>query len=106
MCTNTAKSFCGLVHMLFGLPEVKGHKLAFLSRNINQDPIENFFGYQRQRGATNENPSVMDFYHNTQALRVVNGMCRGPVRGNCRGARTEEKLDDSACIPLAKRKRK
>ena len=41
----------------------------------------------RQRGATSDNPRVAAFLKNTQALRLVNSFCAGPVRGNCRGAK-------------------
>ena len=33
---------------------------------------------------THDNPSVQEFCKNTQALRVINVFCRGPVKGNCR----------------------
>ena len=51
----------GLVHTLFSLPEVKAEKVSFLSGSISQDPLENFFGCQRQRGGTSDNPNVKDF---------------------------------------------
>ncbi len=89
------------MRMLFSLPEVKGKKLAFLSFNISQDPLENNFGCQRQRGGTSDNPSVHEFYNNTQA---VNSFCRAPIRGNCRGANTEESVDEASCAPIPKRK--
>lgn len=57
----------------------------FLTAKLNQDPLENFVGLQRQRGAVNENPNVKEFLENTQALRVINTVC-GTVRGNVRGA--------------------
>ena len=99
-----AKSLIGLLHLLFSLPEVKEEKLAFLSVNISQDPLEIIFGCQRQRGGTSDNPSVSEFYNNTQALRVVNSFCRGPVRGNCRGAATvTQNITEEACVPLPKR---
>ena len=47
----------------------------FLSNAICQDPLEKFFGQQRQRGRTNENPNVFEFIKNTQALRVINSTC-------------------------------
>ena len=106
-----AMSFIGLVKMIFALPEVKGQKLAFLSMHLCQDPLENFFGCQRQRGGTSENPDVNEFSNNTQALRVVNGLCRGPVRGNCRGAKKGGKgithLDENSpdCQPIPRRKK-
>ena len=63
------KSFIELVQYLFTLPEVKDNQLAFLSNKLCQGPLENFFGCQRQRGGTHDNPTARDFYHNTQACR-------------------------------------
>ena len=51
--------------------------MGFLSNRICQDPPENIFGCQRQRGGTTDNPNVAEFLKNTQALRVVNSFCRG-----------------------------
>ena len=90
-----------LVRSLFNLKEVRENKLAFLSNSLCQDPLENFFGCQRQKGATNGNPTVQQFLDNTQTLRVVNSFCRGPVRGNCR----QREINDTDCTPLAKRHR-
>lgn len=63
------------------MPDVK----VFLSQRICQDPLENFFGCQRQRGGTHDNPNVNEFQKNMQALRVINSFARGPAKGNCRG---------------------
>ena len=38
----------------------------------------------------NENPNVQEFCKNTQALRVINCSCLGPVKGNCRGSNNKE----------------
>ena len=38
----------------------------------------------------NENPKVRDFLKTLQALRVVNGTCRGAVKGNCHGVKDYE----------------
>ena len=59
----------GLVCYVFSLPEVKENQLALLSQHICQDPLENFFGCQRQRGGTSDNPSAQEYYRNAQALR-------------------------------------
>ena len=75
--------------------------MVFLSRNLCQDPLENFFGCQRQRGRSNENPSVAEFYSNTQALRVVNSLCRPSIRANCHDQKTEPVTSS----PPQKRKR-
>ena len=92
MCNHSlpsAHSFIELVEYVFKIPDVK----VFFSRRVCQDPLEKFFGCQRQRGATNENPSVHQFIHNTQALRVVNSFCRDITKGNCRGNKDQEALD-------------
>ena len=61
------KSFVGLVKFLFKVPGVT----CFLREKLCQDPLENLFGCQRQRGQVNENPTFQEFTKNTQALRVV-----------------------------------
>ena len=48
-----------------------------LSERFNQDPIEAFFGQQRSRGQRNDNPSVQQFIHNTQALIVQKSLVSG-----------------------------
>ena len=59
----------------------------FLSERLTQDPLEIFFGCQRQRGSSNENPNMQQFCKNTQALRVINSVCGNVALGNCRGKR-------------------
>ena len=57
---------------LYSLPVVKENKEVLLSNNLCQDPLEKFFGYQRQRGGTiSNNPNIAEFIKNTQALKVV-----------------------------------
>lgn len=65
--------------------------------------MEKYFGQQRQRGKTNENPNVAQFLKNAQALRVINGVCRDVVKGNCRGSATDCTLDVENS-PLPRRK--
>ena len=76
----TANSFVSLVRMLFSLDEVKDKNFSFLSFTLNQDPLEGFFGCQRQRGQTGDNPSAQEFFKNTAALCVVNSFCRYPTK--------------------------
>lgn len=105
--THAVQSFVELVEYVFTIPGVK----VFLSNRICQDPLENFFGLQRQRGRVNENPNALDFLRNTQALRIVNTEC-ATVRGNCRGKKKKgkkRKRDEPIMVentPLEKRKRK
>ena len=93
-------SFTELVEYVFTIPGVT----VFLSNRLCQDPLENFFGQQRQRGRVNENPNVSDFIKNTQALRVINYTC-GSVRGNCRQAEKDRHFELEN-TPLKKRTRK
>ena len=73
----------------------------FLSRRITQDPLEKFFGLQRQRGRVNENPNVQEFQKNSQALRVIQASASS-VKGNCRG---NKEIDPMECTPLHRRSR-
>ena len=81
---------------------------VFLSEKLNQDPLEKFFGCQRQRGRTNENPTAAEFVKNTQALRVINSINVGSLTGNCRGTKRKSYDLESADLnkPLKKRIRK
>ena len=90
-------SFVEVVRYLFGIPGVK----FVLSERFSQDPLEKYFGNQRQRGGTNENPNVQQMVHNASALKSVT---LNSVRGNCgRGhKRPALTVDDS---PLLKKKR-
>ena len=95
-------SFIELVEYLFSQP-VKGNKLGFLSQNICQDPLENYIGCQRQRGATTDNPSVHEYCQNTEALRVIDSFCRNPIRGNCKGMNKASPIDDFCSQALTRR---
>ena len=95
----TCKSFVELVRYLFTVPGVQ----CFLSQRLCQDPLECFFGAQRQRGGVHDNPNVAEFAKNTQAIRVVNSCCQGKVkRGNCRGGDAELPMEP----PMPKRHRR
>lgn len=96
----------GLVCYLYSLPVVKDNKVVLLSNNLCQDPLEQFFDCQRQRGGTSDNPNVLEFSQNTQALRVVDSFCRGPVKGNCRKRDGSHLPIDKNITPLPKRQKK
>lgn len=102
--THVGKSFIEVVRYLFTVPGVT----SFLSQRICQDPLENFFGCQRQRGGVHDNPNVQEFVKNTQALRVINSFCKGPSRGNCRGGLklvSNSRVTDQENEPLPKRRK-
>jgi hypothetical protein len=91
-----------MVKYLFSVPGVK----FFLSEKISQDPIEKFFGCQRQRGSSNENPTAYETAKNTQALRVINTVCRNVTsKGNTRG-NPGNSSDENINMPLMKRPRR
>ena len=54
---HTVSSFIELIPFFLKIPGVCG----FLSDTINQDPLEKYFGIQRQAGKSNENPTVSIF---------------------------------------------
>ena len=100
-CLSTVNFFVELVDFLFSFQDVK----AVLSNKLCQDPVEKLFGQQRQRGRVNENPNASEFLKNTQALRVVNGVCRN-IKGNRRGSNSTSKLNLSELSqPLPKRRK-
>ena len=103
---NSLFSAYSFIEYIFSRPEIKEGNITFLSNRICQDPLENCFGAQRQRGATSDNPSVSEFLKNTQALGVVNSFCSAPVRGNCRGAKDSGTANMGIeNVPLPKRRR-
>ena len=55
--STTVHSFVELTKYLLSIPGVN----VFMSNKISQDPIEKFFGQQRQRGSSNDNPNVSEF---------------------------------------------
>ena len=56
-CFVPVSSFVEMVPFLMKLPGAT----AFFSSRINQDPLEKFFGMQRQSGKANENPTTAEF---------------------------------------------
>ena len=95
------KSFVEIVEFIFKIPGVK----FFLSERLSQDPLENFFGCQRQRGRTGENPNAHQFCKNTQALRVIISVCGNITKGNCRGRKQDVDMQDNKPLPKRRRKR-
>ena len=92
LCLTAVKSLLELIPHLYSIPGVK----VFLSEKLSQDPLERFFGCQRQRGGTHENPTVQVFYKNTQALLVINV---GTVKRNCRGRLEAQDVEDENSSP-------
>lgn len=100
MSTFIVWSFVELVPFIFKIPGVK----SFLSERISQDPLEKYFGCQRQKGGTNANPNLASFLKNNQTLCVVNTVAGDVPRGNCRGQKSQISIEDEN-TPLPKRRR-
>ena len=96
-------SFLELIPIVFKIPGV----VCFMTEKLSQDPLEKFFGCQRQQGNTNDNPKVHEFLTNTQSLRVIDSINVHQITGNCRGTKRKhydlESVDLSR--PLKRRKR-
>lgn len=96
-----AYSFVDLLEFIFKIPGVT----SFLSERISQDPLENYFGRQRQRGGVNENPTAHEFLKNNNALRVVNSIKIDTHRGNVDRHRSENNTVFISSEPLPKKKK-
>ena len=57
-------------------------------------------------GGTNDNPTIQEFQKNTQALRVVNSLCRPVVKGNCQGNTEVIMNKENINCPLPRRSAK
>ena len=79
--------------------------IIFFSEQLCQDPLEKFFGSQRQWGKSHENPNVQQFCSNSQALRVINGTCVNVSKSNCRGNKATIDWEQEN-LPLPKRHRR
>ena len=66
------KSFIKLARYTLSLPGAP----PLLSRRITQDPLEKFFGLQKQRGRVNENPNSQEFYKEFPSTACGSGMLR------------------------------
>ncbi|XP_052740676.1 transposable element P transposase isoform X2 [Bicyclus anynana] len=80
--TNLIKTINGMEAICKILFEKYGYD-AVLSRNFNQDPVENFFGNIRSYGARNNSPNTMSFEGAFKALLLNNYNLPHSKRANC-----------------------
>lgn len=74
--------------------KVKGCGFEFLCpRNLNQDPLENFFGCIRSHGFRNVNPTCSSFISSFKALLINNFMAPHSAGSNCEEDETEGAID-------------
>jgi len=97
-------SFLELIPYIFSIKGV----MTFLSKKLDQNPLEKFFGCQRQRGRANGNSTAAEFVKNTQSLQVINSICVKSITGNCCGMKHKSYDLESGDLskPLKKRTRK
>ncbi|XP_046375844.2 uncharacterized protein LOC124148655 [Haliotis rufescens] len=53
-----------------------------LTHRFNQDPLEEDFAHYRQKGGSNDNPTVYDVRNTLSQLRVIGSGALAPIRGN------------------------
>ena len=98
---HVVTSFVELTKYVYSLDGVK----LFLSEWLNQDPLESFFGKQRQRGGGSDNPTVSQFINSTSSLRAQGSLSLPVQRGNTRRKQRLTDKDILDTTPLPKRKR-
>ena len=79
----------------------------FLSEKLSQDPLEEYFAKQRQKGGSNENPDLQEFNRNFIALNVARDDMVKVMSGNCCGRYREEAevATDNLALPPAKKRK-
>ena len=92
-------AFTEMVPQLLSLPG----RGFLLSERFNQDRLETYFGKQRSRGRYCDNPSVQQFFSNSDILRVVNELSLDPFRSNVRGRKRRPLEIEDINAPLPKR---
>ena len=75
-----------------------------LSERFTQDPLESFFGHQRQRGGGRDNPTAQQFMQDTQSIRVQHS-CKPLAGSNVRTSKHHMEVDANLDMPIPKRRR-
>ncbi len=75
-----------------------------LTERFNQDPVEEYFGYQRKMGRRNDNPDLRSFGYNDNSIRIQRRLTS--VAGNTRGKHSGTKTNWIGVDERALRKRK
>ena len=93
-------SCVALINDLLSIPDVE----YVLTEKLNQDPLEQYFGKQRSRGGSNDNPTVDEFAYNTTKIAVAGSSMIRDVGGNVR--KRNVPIDINANVPMMKRMKK
>lgn len=88
---NWISTLHGFIYIWKKLKEVGFQYL--LPRNLNQDPLENFFGCVRSHGVRNVNPSCDSFISSFKSLIINNFMSAHSPASNCEKDESEGALD-------------
>lgn len=70
------------LQLLWGKLQNEGFDFL-ITRNLNQDPLKNFFGFIRSHGSRNINPSCTAFKSAFKSLIINNFMASHSVGANC-----------------------
>ena len=89
------------MEIVFKIPGVS----CFLSNRICQDPLEKYFGMQWQAGATNNNPTIVQFVKSSDTLHLVVGNMYN-FQMNLQTTSVKQSIEDTKHLPLRKQKQK
>lgn len=101
LCSHTVQSFVEMGRYLLKYPGVK----FLLSERFTQDPLESFFGHQRQKGGGSDNSGVLQFLYTTSLIRAQKSITPA-VWGNVRGSKHGKDCVGNSDTPLLKRPRR
>ena len=95
-------SFVEMGQYLLSYPGVK----FLFSERFTQDPLESFFGQQRQRRGGSDNPDVLQFTYTTSSIRAQKSISH-VVRSNVRGSKHhQEEIYDNTPLPKRPRRKR
>ncbi|KAK7105302.1 hypothetical protein V1264_016703 [Littorina saxatilis] len=97
----TVHGFVGAAHYLLG------HGVKFILANkFCQDPLEEHFGRHRAMGRTADNPTLLQFGHQENSLRMQRQLALIVTpRGNVHGAPAQRPVVQISTSPLKKKQK-
>ena len=97
---TSVHSVVEVARFLFNTVKIK----VLFTERFCQDPLESFFGQQRQSCGGSDNPNVDRFLHNTVSYRIQGSTAMKCKRGNCHQKETKDPVEIDE-TPLPKRPR-
>lgn len=89
--TGLAQTIKGIIE-LYEEMVISDDNFVLLTRNLNQDPLENLFGLTRAQGGNNRNPYLIDFIRNVSRI-MTSKLLITPKETNC-------EMDDTTAVQI------